>query len=128
VKPSLGELEFVVGERLREPAALEAAARRIVDGGRVQLLTVTLGHEGALLVTPDTTRRLPSPDVDVKSAVGAGDAFLAAMTLGLARDATPLDAFADGIAAGAATAMTPGTELCHRDDVRRVRRALDPLL
>ncbi len=128
VKPSVGELEAVVGEKLREPAALEAAARSVVERSRLDMLTVTMGHEGALLVTRDFTRRLPSPNVEVKSAVGAGDSFLAAMTLGLARDAGPLHAFVEGIAAGAATAMTPGTELCHRDDVRRLRRKIEATL
>jgi len=128
VKPSVGELESVVGEPLREPAALEAAAKDIVARGRVDMLSVTLGRDGALLVTSDFARRLPSPDVDVKSAVGAGDSFLAAMTLSLARGQDPWHAFADGIAAGAATAMTPGTELCHRDDIRRLRKELEPWL
>ena len=121
VKPSVGELESVVGRPLRREDELEAAAREIVDRGKVAILTVTLGRDGALLVTPDVVRRLPSPDVPVQSAVGSGDSFLAAMTLGLARGRTPLEAFADGIAAGAATALTPGTELCHRADIERIR-------
>lgn len=128
VKPSVGELESVVGEPLREPAALEAAATDIVRRGRLDMLTVTMSHEGALLVTPELTRRLPSPNVEVKSAVGSGDSFLASMTLALARGEGPLRAFAEGVAAGAATAMTVGTELCHRDDVRRLRRDLEALL
>ena len=128
VKPSVGELESVVGDKLREPAALEAAAKTIVERSRLDMMTVTMGHEGALLVTPEFTRRLPSPNVEVKSAVGAGDSFLAAMTLALARGDGPLQAFVEGISAGAATAMTPGTELCHRDDVRRLRRDLEAKL
>jgi len=128
VKPSVGELESVVGESLREPDKLEAAAKSLIEHGRLDMMTVTLGCDGALLVTPDFTRRLPSPNVEVKSAVGSGDSFLASMTLGLARGAGPLHAFLDGIAAGAATAMTVGTELCHRDDIRRLRRELDTMV
>ena len=124
VKPSVGELEAVLGRELRERAVLEAAAREIVDQGRVDLLTVTLGKDGALLTHADGQLYLPSPDVPVKSAVGAGDTFLAAMTLALARGDAPERAFGFGVAAGAATAMTPGTELCHRADVERLFRNL----
>lgn len=128
VKPSVGELESVLDRPLRRDFEIETAAREIVERGHVELLTVTLGRDGAVLATPDMVRRLPSPDVPVKSAVGAGDSFLAAMTLALARGEPPLHAFAYGVAAGAATAMTAGTELCHRDDIERIRAELTPLL
>lgn len=124
VKPSVGELEGAMGRDLRERGALEAAAREIVDAGKVQLLTVTLGKDGALLTHKGGQVFLASPDVPVKSAVGAGDTFLAAMTLALARGEPEERAFAFGVAAGAATAMTPGTELCHRADVERLFRSM----
>ena len=124
VKPSVGELESALGRELRERRALEAATREVVDRGRVELLAVTLGKDGALLTHADGQMYLPSPDVPVKSAVGAGDSFLAAMTLALARGEAPERAFAFGVAAGAATAMTSGTELCHRADVERLARSL----
>ncbi len=128
VKPSSGELAFAVGRTLEGEADIEAAAREVIDRGKIEILAVTLGRDGALLATRDLVRRLPSPDVPIKSRVGAGDSFLASMTLSLARGNTPLEAFADGIAAGAATAMTPGTELCHREDIERIRKILDPML
>ncbi len=128
VKPSVGELESVFGRSLRDDSEVENAAREVVARGRVEILTVTLGRDGAVLCTPDLMRRLPSPDVPVKSAVGAGDSFIASMTLSLARGKAPLDAFADGVAAGAATALTEGTELCHREDVEWIRKELDPYL
>ncbi len=124
VKPSVGELEAVLGRELRERKALAKAAHEIVAAGRVRLLAVTLGKDGALLTHEGGQHYLESPDVPVKSAVGAGDAFLAAMTLALARGETPERAFAFGVAAGAATATTPGTELCHRADVERLFRTL----
>lgn len=128
VKPSVGELESVVGRPLRQEEEIEAAAREIIDRGKVDILAVTLGRDGAVLATRDLIRRLPSPDVPIKSAVGAGDSFLAAMTLALAQGSKPLDAFALGVSAGAATAMTSGTDLCHRDDIMRIRSLLDELL
>ena len=56
----------------------------------------------------------------VRSAVGAGDSFLGAMTLALARGERPENAFRHGMAAGTAAVMTPGTELCNAADVARL--------
>jgi len=65
---------------------------------------------------------MPAIDVEAKSAVGAGDSFLAAMVHRLALGANPLDAFRYGMAAGAAAVMTPGTEMCRPGDVDRLYR------
>jgi 6-phosphofructokinase 2 len=59
-------------------------------------------------------------EVTPRSAVGAGDSFLAALTLGLAQGRDPEDAFALAVAAGTAAVLTPGTELCRRTDVERI--------
>jgi 6-phosphofructokinase 2 len=42
------------------------------------------------------------------------------MTLGLAMGKDPVDAFALGVAGGTAAVLTPGTELCRREDVERI--------
>ena len=73
-----------------------------------------------MLVTPERSLRLTPPQVPVKSATGAGDSFLAAMTVRLAAGDAPEAAFLYGMAAGAATALTPGTSLCKRSDVERL--------
>ena len=116
-KPSLGELEQYVGRSLRDPQALAEAAREVVGSGGAEILTVSLGHEGALLATASGTIRQRAPEVAVNSAVGAGDSFVGAMTLALAQGRAADDALAFAVAAGTATAMTPGTQLCRRSDV-----------
>ncbi|MFC4174967.1 1-phosphofructokinase family hexose kinase [Microvirga sp. GCM10011540] len=119
-KPSLGEFERLVGRELKDPAALEDAAKDFVRAERVELLAITMGHEGALLVHKDRVSRLPALNVEVRSAVGAGDSFVAAMTLALARRSDAQEAFRWGVAAGTAAVLTPGTELCRRADVERL--------
>lgn len=119
-KPSLGELETVVGRRLTEAAEQDRAARELVRGGAAEMLAVTLGPGGALLATADRSIRLRAPDVEVRSAVGAGDSFVAAMTLALARGEPVDQAFAFGVATGTATVLTMGTELCRRIDAERL--------
>ena len=124
VTPNRRELEHLLGRRACCERDEEALAAELVRSGRAEMVAVTLGARGALLVTASTVLRLPAPEVATVSTVGAGDSFTAAMTLGLARGWPVERAFAFGIAAGAATAMTPGTELCHRADVERLFETL----
>ena len=121
VKSSLTELESVVGRRLPDPAAQEAAAMEIVRSGRARLVALTLGEKGAVLASETGTLRLPALDVVVNGTVGAGDSFLAGMVMALADGRTPEDAFAWGVAAGAAAVTVPGTANPERVTVERLR-------
>jgi 6-phosphofructokinase 2 len=120
VKPSLGEFETLVGRKLATHGEQEQAAMQIVSSGKVEALVVTLGHEGAFLAAAEGVFRMPALPVTAKSAVGAGDSFVAAMTFALARGRSTREAFVHGVAAGTAAVMTPGTELCRREDVERM--------
>lgn len=124
VKPSRGELERLAGQTLPDGDALLAAARGIVERGEAIHVAVSMGHEGALLVNASGALQLPAIPVEVRSAVGAGDSFLAAMVNAIAAGWEPEDAFRFGIAAGTAAVMTPGTDLCHRADVERLFRQI----
>ena len=125
VKPSRGEFEALVGRPLPTPEAQAEAAAALVRSGAAGLVAVTLGHEGALLAGPDgLLLRLPALEVPAVGAVGAGDSFLAAMVLALARGEGPREAFAWGLAAGAAAVMRPGTAHPRREDVEALRRRI----
>lgn len=120
VKPSLGEFESLVGARLANAQEQERAAHALVETGKVALLAVTLGRDGALLADGEGVFRMPALPVEARSAVGAGDSFVGAMTLALAQGRAPREAFVRGVAAGTAAVMTPGTQLCRRADVDRL--------
>ena len=120
VKPSRGEFQKLVGRSLETDSALEEAALEVVRSGAVRLLAVTLGRDGALLTTAKGVLRLKAPDVSAKSAVGAGDSFVGAMTFALYQGREPEDAFAYGVAAGTAATLRPGTQLCSKADVERL--------
>lgn len=120
VKPSHGEFEMLVGRKLDGFEAIGEAAQELVAKGCAQMIAVTLGHDGALLATRDGLYHHDVPKVEVKSAVGAGDSFVAGMTFGLATGLSPEDAFLMGMAAGTAAVLTPGTDLCKKADVERL--------
>jgi 6-phosphofructokinase 2 len=120
VKPNLRELlELVHAPLLNSDAWLEAG-RTLVDSGRVEVVALTLGHQGALLVTADNAFRARAPDVQAVSAVGAGDSFLGGMVWSLASGASVAEAFRYAVAAGSAAVLNPGSELCHAVDVTRL--------
>lgn len=120
VKPNQRELEQLACKKANSAEAQAGLCRELVEQGRAECVALTLGGDGAVLAHGGGVIRLPSPKVDVKSAVGAGDSFVGGMTLGLAEGRTLEDAFALGVATGAATVLTAGTELCHREDVERL--------
>ena len=124
IKPSLGEFETLVGRQLRDPAAQEAAALDLVRSGAADRVAVTFGRDGALLATKDGVWREPPLNVPVRGAVGAGDSFLAAMVLSLARGDTPTQALAWGSAAGAAAVMNTGTAHPVRGQIEALYRTL----
>jgi 6-phosphofructokinase 2 len=120
VKPNLRELQELVQQPVSSPADWVKAARTLVENGSAEIVALTLGHQGALLVTAETAVRARAPDIQAVSAVGAGDSFLGGMVWGLASGHSLVDAFRYGVAAGTAAVLNSGTELCHPDDVRRL--------
>lgn len=119
-KPNLQELRDLTGASLESRADWEEAATELVRDGQAEMLLLTLGEEGAFLVTRDIRVRADAVPVKAVSAVGAGDSFLAAMVWRLASGDVPEAAFRYAIAAGSAALLTSGTDLCHPADVERL--------
>jgi 1-phosphofructokinase family hexose kinase len=121
LKPNRQEAEELLGHRVSSQRALVQAVRRLLARGADQVI-VSLGKDGAFFgsaTRPELWWARP-PAVRVQSAVGAGDSLVAGFLMGWMRRQSPLEALRLGIARGAATAMTPGTELCRRVDVQRL--------
>ena len=119
VKPSLREFQHLTGLADAEESHLVAECGRWIASGRCEVVVLSLGAAGVLWVTAGASERLLSPTVPVRSTVGAGDSMLAGIVLRLQQGASLRDAVRFGVAAGAATVMNPGTELCRRSDVER---------
>jgi 6-phosphofructokinase 2 len=122
LKPSIRELREDIGEDLSTEAEQVAAARGLVTRGVARHVLVSLGAQGALLVSADAAQRFPAVAVPPGSGVGAGDAMLAGVAVGIARDWPLSEAVRLGIAAGAAMLLTPGTAPCTREDTERLFR------
>lgn len=117
LKASVRELRECMGRELADESEQLAAAHELIDCGRAQAVVVSLGSHGALLATPHTSQRFGAVSMESGSGVGAGDAMVAAITVGLTRGWPLTKSVRYGIAAGAAMLMTPGTAACDCTDV-----------
>ena len=96
----------VVAEILGLSGSPEAILRQLVDRHALRLAALTRGAKGSLLITADgSASDLPGTPVDVVDTVGAGDAFTAAVTLGLLAGwpLSKLHAHAERVAASVCT-------------------------
>ena len=124
LKLSLTELEFMIGRKAPNAATQEQEVAALTRSGAARRIAVSLGREGAILGSGDSVLRLPAPAVQACSSVGAGDAFLAGLVLGLARGLADREALALGIAAGSAAVVTYGTAQVQAANVDVLYRAL----
>lgn len=120
LKPNREELSEAVGKILQNEQDEVDAARGLIAQNWAEVVLVSLGPGGALLVSATSEERVPPVPVQARSAVGAGDSMVAAIVVGLSRGFTLSEAVRLGVAAGAAALMTAGTELAREDDVERL--------
>lgn len=124
LKPNQHELEEHAGHPLASDEDLIRAAESLRALGDSEVVFVSLGAGGLLCATREGAFRIPAPVVHVESTIGAGDSTVAGIVLALSRGMSLRDAARMGVAAGSATCMTPGTQLCRREDVERLLRRI----
>jgi 6-phosphofructokinase 2 len=116
LKPNLGELSAITGKKYIEPNEIEAIAGEFIRKGRCEIMIVSMGENGAWLISKDQSFHVKPPLVDRKSTVGAGDSMVAGLVLGLVSDKSLKETLKFGVAAGTAATMNTGTELCKLED------------
>lgn len=122
IKPSLRELRELTGLPLETDTQRLAAARTIIAAGQAQIVALSLGEEGALLVTADQALRASAVPVEVASTIGAGDSFVGGLVWALSRQTDLAQAFRYAMGSAAAALLTAGTALCQPADVERLAR------
>lgn len=120
IKPNRVELGELVGRDLATIGAVVAAARELIDGG-VGTVLVSLGRDGAVLITADSVTLATAAVERPLSTVGAGDCTLAGYLLATDRGATGPEALATAVAFGAAAVALPGSGVPGPAEVAAVR-------
>ena len=124
IKCNLRELASLVG---KEELSIEETVRHakgMIRKGHCEAVVVSMGPQGAMLVTHEQAVNIVPPILQTKSTVGAGDSMVAGMVLSLIENKSLKDAVQYGVACGSAATIYPGTELCHEEDVERIYKAM----
>lgn len=116
LKPNLGELSTLAGLENISIEQVEKVARDLIDKSCAEVIVVSMGMDGAMLVSQKETYRASPPEVERKSTVGAGDSMVAGIVYSLALGRDLKQALLYGVACGTAATMNAGTELCKKED------------
>jgi len=119
IKPNIHETEELLGMKLKDEESIIRAAKTLVAQG-IEIVIISRGKDGLIAATQDTTLRVTPPYIEISSTVGAGDSTVAGLVLKLSQGAGIEEACRLATAAGTAAALTPGTELCRREDVEEL--------
>lgn len=119
-KPNLRELQAIAAEDLGDRASQLRACRGLIAAGRAQIVALTLGSAGALLVAEDEAWFSDPLPVKVVGTVGAGDSFLGALVWALSAGHSLDSTLRFAVAAGSAALLSEGTQLCLPEDVHRL--------
>jgi len=114
--PNRAELECGAGRALAG-ADLAEHARRLARQHRFEALLVTLGRDGALLVTAESDRHFPTRPRAVYDNTGAGDAVLAMVAVAIASGAVHEQAASLANIAGGLEVSKFGCVPITRDEV-----------
>ncbi|WP_028296137.1 1-phosphofructokinase family hexose kinase [Olivibacter sitiensis] len=117
VKPNLGELGKLVGRTSLDNRSSELAAKQLIEAGSTEMVVVSLGAQGAYVVTQDESHYILAPNVKRISTVGAGDSMVGGMVAVLAKGGGTLEMARMGVACGTAATMNAGTALFKKEDV-----------
>lgn len=122
LKPNAEELASLTGDDgatlEADPVAASAAAARLVDNG-VGAVLLTLGSQGAVLITTGGVWRATPPPITLRSTVGAGDASLAGYLLADLRGLDAPGRLREAVAYGAAAASLNGSTMPREVDLDR---------
>lgn len=125
IKPNLREAERLAGRTLQTraeagEAALELFTRLRQAGSTQPIVLLSMGADGALMASPEGLHFAGAVKIEPKSTIGSGDSMIGGFLSGLEQGQSLERALALGSAAGAATALTDGTEIARKAVVDRL--------
>ena len=119
IKPNIHEAEELLERELPTEEAIIKAALDLLEMG-IGVVVISRGKDGIIAASRKSVVKAVPPPVKVRSAVGAGDCTVAGLALKLAHNEPLIEACRLAAAMGTAAVLTPGTELCHREDVKKL--------
>lgn len=124
IKPNRFELEFLYGqeENLSEEKLIKMGHQLRERG--IPIVIISLGKEGAIFLIEDNIYKTLPIEVDVHSAVGAGDAMVAAFAYGIDTGLDIIDCIRLSVATSTGAVTTIGTKPPTRDIVINLMKSV----
>jgi len=107
--PNETELQLLTDLPVVDLDSAQVAATQMIQRG-IQVVVVTMGAQGALIVRNDGSEYVPAFEVDVVDTTAAGDAFIGGFCFGLLHNMKLSDAVRYGCAAGALATTKMGAQ------------------
>lgn len=120
IKPNINELCKMLNVEALAKDEVPAAAQQAIHDGYAELIAVSMGPDGAWLVSSNEKYFADAPKVKKRSTVGAGDSMVAGMTFMLQQNRSLKEMISFGVACGSAATMNEGTQLFHKADAERL--------
>jgi tagatose 6-phosphate kinase len=115
IKPNSDEIEALLGVPVKNREEIIAGAKKLQSLG-IEMVVVSLGADGALVVTEDGVYHGKPPKLETVNTVGSGDSMVAALAVGLARGYDVEEALRYAVSVSAANTLTMTTGNFKEDD------------
>ena len=119
IKPNLDEIRMLTGKDCTDPEEIIEAAK-VLHGRGIRIVTVSLGGDGAVVVSDEGAYRARVPRIHAVNTVGCGDSMTAGFALGLSEGLCVKKTLRKASAVSAAAAMREETGFFVKEDMERL--------
>lgn len=119
IKPNRDEIEALLDIQVNSREDVIERAKQLQEMG-IEMVAVSLGADGALLVTKDAVFHGKPPKITTVNTVGSGDSMVAAFAVGLERGYGPEEMLRYAVAVSAANTLTMETGSFRSEDMEAI--------
>lgn len=123
IKPNNHELSCYFSSNFSDKGEVIHSAEKLFEYG-IQMIMVSLGSEGAVFLTGQDRIMIEPLKLEVKSTVGAGDAMVGALTLGMEQGLSCEEIAVLSAAASSASVLNDGTEMGSKEQIMKLKKQI----
>jgi len=119
IKPNIDEIRMLTGSRCDDLNEIIEAAKKIHESG-VEIVAVSLGGDGAIVVSHEGIYRARVPKINAVNTVGCGDSMIAGFAIGISEGLGVEETLKKASAISAAAALREETGFFVREDMEQI--------